>query len=82
MSKIADMDLLSDSATELVKRISAIRQLLSEAMNDEAMVSSPLMRLPKAKRKSYENFFELVYECSVNRTAAKALIDRILLRIE
>ena len=51
-------------------------------MNDEAMVSSPLMRLPKAKRKTYENFFELVYECSVNRIVAKALIDRILLRIE
>ena len=82
MSKIADMDLLSDSATELVKRINATRQLLSEAMNDEAMVSSPLMRLPKAKRKTYENFFELVYECSVNRIVAKALIDRILLRIE
>ena len=82
MSKIADMDLLSDSATELVKRINATRQLLSEAMNDEAMVSSPLMRLPKAKRKTYENFFKLVYECSVNRIVAKALIDRILLRIE
>ena len=82
MSKIADMDLLSDTSTERVKRINTLRQLLSEAMNDEAMVSSPLMRLPKAKRKTYENFFELVYECSVNRIAAKALIDRILLRIE
>jgi len=30
----------------------------------------------------YEQFFELIYECSVNRVAAKSLIDRILLKIE
>ena len=50
-------------------------------MNDEAMVSSPLMRIPKAKRKRYEHFFDLVYECAANRVAAKALIDRILLQL-
>ncbi len=82
MSKIAGMDLLTDSANEREKRIEALREWLGEAMNDAAVVSSPLMRLPEAQRKTYEHFFELVYECSVNRVAAKALIDRILLRLE
>ena len=82
MSKIARMDLLTDSTSENVERIDALRERLSEAMSDEEVVSSPLMRLPEVKRKSYEHFFELVYECSVNRVSAIALIDRILLRIK
>ncbi|ESY27722.1 hypothetical protein X749_20620 [Mesorhizobium sp. LNJC391B00] len=51
-------------------------------MSDDAAVSSPLMRLPESQRKTYKHFFELVYECSTNRVAAKALIDRILMRLE
>ena len=82
MSKVAGMDLLADSASERIRRIETLRERLSEAMNDDAVVSSPLMRLPEAQRKRYEHFFDLVYECSVNRSAAKALIDRILLQLE
>ena len=29
----------------------------------------------------YEHLFALIYECSTNRVAAKALVDRILLKI-
>ena len=29
----------------------------------------------------YEHFFELVYQCSTNRVAAKALVDRILMKL-
>ena len=29
----------------------------------------------------YEHLFALIYECSTNRTAAKALIDRILHKV-
>lgn len=82
MSKIAGRKLLADTASDLETRIVALREGLSAAMNDDAALSSPLMRLPEAKRNTYEHFFELVYECSTNRVAAKALIDRILLRIE
>ena len=82
MSKIASRKLLAESASDLETRIVALREGLGAAMNDGAALSSALMRLPEAKRKTYEHFFELVYECSINRVAAKALIDRILLRIE
>ena len=82
MSKVAGMDLLAASASERTKRIETLRERLSEAMNDGAVVSSPLMRLPAAQRKRYERFFDLVYECSVNRSAAKALIDRILMQLK
>ena len=82
IGKIASMDLLADSAGEHVRAIAALRKRLSEAMGDDAVVPSPLMRLPEAQRKMYEHLFELVYECSANRVAAKALVDRILLRLQ
>ena len=46
------------------------------------VVFSPLMRLSEAQRKRCEHFFDLVYECSVNRSAAKAPINRILLQLK
>lgn len=82
MSKLAGNSLLVDVSDCLERRIGVLRRLLSEAMNDGMEASSPLTRLPEAKRVWYEHFFELVYECSANRTAAKALVDRIMLRIE
>lgn len=82
MSKIAAKDVLADSIEERQEVISALHVQLSKAMNDDAVVSSALMRLPEAQRKWYEHFFGLVYECAANRSAAKSLVDRILLRVE
>ncbi|MDD9996694.1 MAG: ATP-binding protein [Rhodospirillaceae bacterium] len=82
MSNIASKDILADSVEEREERITALQTHLSKAMNDDAVVSSPLMRLPEAQRKWYKHFFGLVYECSANRSAAKSLVDRILLRLE
>ena len=82
MRSIASMDLLADTADYRCDRIQALRELLSEAMKDDDPVSSPLTRLSESERKMYEHLFGLVYECSTNRAAAKALVDRILLRIE
>jgi hypothetical protein len=41
----------------------------------------PLAKLTPSKRRMYEHLFSLIYDCSTNRVAAKALIDRILLKI-
>lgn len=83
MEKIAAKDVLvADGNKENEATIRTLKSRLGKAMKDESAVSSPLMRLPKAQRKIYENFFELIYQCSANRVAAKALIDRILLRLQ
>ena len=74
--------MLADIAADLEKRIDMLRHQLREAMNDGEVVSSLLMRLPEEKRRSYQHFFDLVYECSINRSSAKALIDRILMKLE
>lgn len=37
--------------------------------------------LPKSKRETYKEVFDLIYGCSVNQVAAKSLIDRMLDRL-
>lgn len=82
MSKIASKNQLADSTADREDVIEILRDSLCKAMNDDSPAASPLMRLPKARREAYEHFFELIYECSVSRTSAKSLIDRILLRLD
>ena len=82
MTKIAEMDILSDKAPEYHDAVAALRAKLVPDRGEDALIAAPLMRLPEVERQRFENFFELIYECSTNRIAAKALIDRILLRLE
>ena len=79
MEKIAKKDGLGEEE-KLVATVAADRKALEKAAGSY-MPASPLAGLPPAKRKMYEHLFGLVYECSTNRIAAKALIDRILLKI-
>lgn len=82
MERIAGMELLADDAPDALRAGAvALRQDLATAMSEAAPAASPLARLPAERRAMYEHLFELVYECSTNRTAAKALIDRILMKI-
>ena len=81
MSKITAMELFGDTACDRTKRIGELRERLSEATNDAPVASSPLMRLSEVQRQNYQHFFKLIYECSTNRVAARALIDRILLKL-
>jgi molecular chaperone HtpG len=82
MRKIAGMRVLADDAPdELRATADQIRDKLANLVGSEVAEQSPLARLAPEKREMYEHLFGLVYECSVNRIAAKALIDRILLKI-
>jgi molecular chaperone HtpG len=82
MEKIIGADDLVDCEhSQLEARITAVRAELQRLMN-EPLTSSPLGHLPVAKRKMYEHLFGLVYECSTNRVAAKALVDRILIKLQ
>jgi hypothetical protein len=81
LEKIAHMDELDLGADKsLAPRVRAIRAKLDKALG-MSLAESPLADLPKAKRKMYEEFFSLIYECSANRVAAKSLIDRILQKV-
>jgi len=79
MEKIAGMSVLSDDGPdELLKMIRRLRAEIAAAVRGVVPEASPLARLPPRRRSMYEHLFSLVYECSANRVAAKALVDRIL----
>ena len=82
MVKVNEMKCLEEPSHERVDRITLLREKLSSLLNEEVNSGSPLARLSCSKRRTYEHFFELIYECSTNRVAAKALIDRILMRLD
>lgn len=82
MQKIAGMEALIDDGPEtLAQTVHALRADLGRSMGENGGEISPLARLPAERRAMYEHLFELVYECSANRVAAKALVDRILKRL-
>jgi hypothetical protein len=81
MAKVAEMALLSDKLDQRIGTVADLRSRLGALMQDEVPSTSPLTRLPDEQRRNYEQLFELVYECSANKSAAKSLVDRILLRL-
>ena len=82
MEKIGKMDLFEDhDPNDLQVTTTSLRKQLTEALKDATEDASPLARLPVERRAMYEEMFALIYECSVNRVAAKSLVDRILLRV-
>ncbi|MBY2941833.1 molecular chaperone Hsp90 [Rhizobium leguminosarum] len=81
VSRIAEMDVLSDGAEPLREQAVLLRKRLDDLMTDDLVVASPLARLPDQERAQYETFFQLIYECSANRVVAKALVDKILARL-
>ena len=81
MTKVTGMDgLRLEEETHLHPKVEALARDLDKALKSKAP-AAPLANLPPAKRKMYEHLFGLIYQCSANQVAAKALIDRILLKI-
>lgn len=82
IEKIAAMEIVKTAGVEHQRLIGELKCAISVALNDDLPNASPLNRLVPAEREMYERFFGLIYECSVNRVAAKSLIDRILMKLE
>ena len=82
MQKNAGMDALADDGPEMLAgTIQGLRAELNRSIEVNGTETSPLAALPVRKRKMYEHLFELVYDCSANRIAAKALVDRMLKKL-
>lgn len=83
LEKIAEKDILADdNPVELKRTANVLRAKLGRALKEKQSEGSPLDRLPRRRREMYEHMFELIYECSTNRTAAQALINRMLSKIK
>jgi Histidine kinase-, DNA gyrase B-, and HSP90-like ATPase len=79
MDRLADSNDLEAEKERFVGRISKLRQLVQDTA--AASASSPLELLPPHKRAMYGLMIDLIYDCSVNRIAAKSLVDRIFEKI-
>lgn len=81
LGKLLDGDALEldGEASAVTTKISAYRERL-ERLSAPGQ-ESPIDRLPKERRAMYREMIELIYECSVNKSAAKSLVDRILAKL-
>jgi molecular chaperone HtpG len=79
MTKIIEAGELANDRMALLGRLDSL-QKKARALKPES-ADTPLAHLPPKQRATYEHFFNMIYECSTNRVAAKALVDRLLAKI-
>ncbi len=78
MAKVSGLDgLVFADRLELTQRYQALGDIL-DRVSDAEHGADPLGGLPEEKRAFYREMIRLIYKCSTNRVAAKALVDRIL----
>jgi len=78
---LASLDFLDDRGKTRMLTKTANLAKLANSLSGKKKSNDPLKNMSKAKEKTYNEIFDLVYECSANRILAKSLIDRILSRI-
>lgn len=78
---LGEADLVDNTNGEVRADVARLRAQLEELAGAEVPVASPLDRLTPERRAFYEEMFSLIYDCSVNRSAAKSLVDRIMSKV-
>jgi molecular chaperone HtpG len=80
MRKVLDAEALEDSRrAALESEIASVETELARVGG--GVEADSLDMIPKGERATYRKVFELIYECSANRVAAKALVDRMIQRL-
>jgi molecular chaperone HtpG len=80
MRKVTDAEAIEEGAREEMSRtIAGIEAELARVSG--GVTVDPLDMVAKDKRDAYRQVFNLIYECSVNRVAAKSLVDKIIQRL-
>jgi len=82
MRQIANKETFRDQSKKLlIPTVNGLERNLAKATGSRKIAKS-LSRLPVSERRTYEEVFSLIYECSPSHATAKNLIDRILSRIK
>jgi Histidine kinase-, DNA gyrase B-, and HSP90-like ATPase len=83
MKKIAGQrHLAEDTRSELSKQVTATEARVSKLLGKEPKAADVLARYKPQLRAAYEQVLGLIYECASNRAAAKALVEKILGKLE
>src|SRR5262249_51177689 len=81
MDRIASLNHLdAHTREELSESVRDLRRSLRSLLRGSSNKSA-LAHLPAPKRRAYERMLALIYECSPNQSAAKALVDKILAKL-
>lgn len=82
MNKVIETRHLDDAVRKsLAAKAVAAESRVGALLGQGAGASDPLAALPSAKRTAYQHVISLIYECSANRIAAGALVERLLARL-
>jgi hypothetical protein len=81
MDRIASLNQLDASIKDsLSESVRGLRRSIGGLLRGSS-TKSVLEHLPAPKRRAYEQMLALIYECSPNQSAAKALVDKILAKL-
>ncbi len=80
LERVAAMPLLIDAAADLQQQIASLRGELAQVASGETDARDPLERLPDGERAFFQRLVKIIYSHAANKSAAKALVDRILER--
>jgi molecular chaperone HtpG len=82
MSKVLENRHLDEEVRKsLSNKADATVSRVTQLLGNKSTASDPLAAVPSAKRVAYQHIISLIYECSANRIAAGALVERVLSRL-
>ena len=82
MKKVLENRHLDDEVrNSLTSKSDTTEARVQRLLGDGATASDPLAALPSPKKTAYQHIISLIYECSANRIAAGALVERLLGRL-
>jgi molecular chaperone HtpG len=83
MQKIVDLRHLAEETRSVLKaQASATATRISKMLAGEPEATDPLTIFKPQVRNAYEHIIGLIYQCASNRSAAKSLVDKILVKLE
>jgi molecular chaperone HtpG len=65
----------------LTDKAETVETRVQRLLGDGTSASDPLAAIPSPKKTAYQHIISLIYECSANRIAAGALVERLLSRL-
>lgn len=82
MRKVLELRHLDDEVRKgLADKAAVAESRVNKLLGQGAAASDPLEALPASRKAAYQHVISLIYECSANRIAAGALIERLLARL-
>lgn len=82
MKKVLENRYLNEEVrNSLASKADSAEARVQRLLGDGATATDPLAALPRPKKAAYEHIISLIYECSANRVAAGALVERLLGRL-